>query len=259
MTAHIDCGPVCVAAHQRNITCCYCCFFFKPLPCGNNKVFSQPGGRSCAITDARWEGSKWIVSRIQVLPFKMSRTAFSLMPSAFDTSLDWSFAVFILDASCKSSILKIWMACSDVSSGLSLAVLNSRYQRRTIFAVMQKNFHILFSVIGSYYNCCKWQAWKWAIALLMLFWEHPATLSAPFGAPHFPTTHLKGAGFSSRRPGSRADFGRGQSPRPGAKRQIRQTHPNKVKKSSQRNSIQEKGKGVIPSQGEPLEAAKPGG
>ena len=61
-----------------------------------------------------------------------------------------------------------------------------------------------------------------------------------FGAPHFPTPHLKGAGLRSRRPGSRADFGRGPSPRPGATRQLRQTHSRRVKKSSQRDSFQER-------------------
>ena len=34
-----------------------------------------------------------------------------------------------------------------------------------------------------------------------------SNLTALFGAPHFPTQHRKGAGFSSWRPGSRADFG----------------------------------------------------
>ena len=35
-----------------------------------------------------------------------------------------------------------------------------------------------------------------------------------------------------------ADFGRGPSPRPGATRQLRQTHPQRVKKSSHRDSFQ---------------------
>ena len=54
----------------------------------------------------------------------------------------------------------------------------------------------------------------------------------------FPTPHLKGTGFSSQRPGSRADFGPGPSPHPGATRQLRQTYPQRVKKSSQRDSFQ---------------------
>ena len=65
-----------------------------------------------------------------------------------------------------------------------------------------------------------------------------ATLTALFGAPHFPTPHLKGAGFGSRRPGSRSDFGRGPSPRPVATRQLGLTHPQRVKKLSQRDSFQ---------------------
>ena len=35
-----------------------------------------------------------------------------------------------------------------------------------------------------------------------MFCWRAATLTALFGAPHFPSPHLKGAGFSSRRPGS---------------------------------------------------------
>ena len=40
-------------------------------------------------------------------------------------------------------------------------------------------------------------------------------MTALFRAPRFPTPHLKGAGFSSRRPCSTADFGRGRSSHPG--------------------------------------------
>ena len=38
------------------------------------------------------------------------------------------------------------------------------------------------------------------------FRVYAATLTALFGAPHFSTPHLKGTGFSSWRPGSRADM-----------------------------------------------------
>ena len=67
-------------------------------------------------------------------------------------------------------------------------------------------------------------------------------MTALFGAPHFPAPHHKGAGFSPRRPGSGADFGRGPSPRPGANRRLRQTHPQRVKESSERDSLESLGK-----------------
>ena len=72
---------------------------------------------------------------------------------------------------------------------------------------------------------------QWSVRLVLLdrvgpemfLRERAAALAALFG--RFLAPRLNGAGFSSRRPGSRADFGRGPSPRPGATRQRRQTHP----------------------------------
>ena len=45
-------------------------------------------------------------------------------------------------------------------------------------------------------------------------------LKPQYGAPLFPAPHPTGAGCSSRGPGSRAYFGRGPGPRPGATRQL---------------------------------------
>ena len=74
-----------------------------------------------------------------------------------------------------------------------------------------------------------------------------ATSTAMFLAPNFLTPNHKSscAGFSSRRPGCRADFGRGPNSHPGATRKLLQTHPSpqKVQKSSQRDSPQRKALG----------------
>ena len=60
----------------------------------------------------------------------------------------------------------------------------------------------------------------------IMFCGRAATLTALLGAPHFPSPHLKGAGFSSRRPSSTGlTSGGGQAKPPPQGNTLRQNYP----------------------------------
>ena len=80
----------------------------------------RPGGRRRAAMTTR-AGSRCIVSRSQVRPFQMSRTAFSLTPNARATQHGLRLSYRLLESVLLASlILRISIACSAVRIALVL-------------------------------------------------------------------------------------------------------------------------------------------
>ena len=91
---------------------------------------------------------------------------------------------------------------------------------------------------------CKRRSWIWELLGISILWQSHLRITIGLvlrACSDFDST-VGGAPFPHPIPqgrwGPRVDFGRGLSSRPWATRQLRHTHPQRVKKSPQRDSLQ---------------------